>query len=775
MKLLRYLSMRYLGIILLLISMVCGIATFVEHYYSTNVAKSVIYDTHWFELIFAIGAASLVYNIIVFKLYKRKKIAIGLFHFAFVLMILGAGITRYFGQDGQIHLREGDETSLFLSRNNGNIKRVDLPFSISLNKFNIEYYPGSKTPSEYRSLVSIKEDRTIIKQEEVYMNHIVKYKGYRFFQSSYDQDMKGSILSVNHDPIGMMVSYTGYGLMFLGMFLSLFSKRSRFQQLSKQLNQGISILALLLCLGYSQASEAKSVSDKTVTAFSEMWVSNSKGRIIPMNTLNSQLIQKLVHERNYDNQSADKLLLNILVYPNVWKQEPIIYIENEAITDRLHLSGNYASYEQFFKQDRYILLPDLEKAYAKPVDQQNKYDKKVIAITERVSIFKMIVEGTFLNIFPMSDTPHESWLNPHTVTLDEQNMSTVNYTLKAAIQSQSNVELQKAFKSIANYQQTVASHVLPSAKKRDVEILYNKLNIFTRLAPTYATLAILLLIICIVDITKNTRSHRLINGIFFIIIAVFSLHTLAIAMRWYISGHAPMSNGYESMLVVSWATILGGLCLAQKSSITLAISTIMAGSTLLVAHINSMNPEITALVPVLNSNWLSIHVATITASYGFLSICALIGLFNIITLAFSRTSRLAATIKELTTVSQLLMIIGIYLLTIGCFIGAIWANESWGRYWSWDPKETWCLITIFVYAIVIHMHHVPKLSGLLAYNTAAFWSILTVLMTYFGVNYFLGGMHSYGKGEANELSIWYFIFAAILLIINTKALLREKR
>lgn len=758
------------GVYFLLFAMVCGIATFIEHYYSTAMAKVAVYETLWFEILLAIAALSLCYNIIVFKLYRKDKLAVGLFHFAFVLMIMGAGITRHWGQDGQIHLRKGEQVSYFLSQNNQQTQSINLPFKLELKDFKIEYYPGSKSPSEYRSHVYINEGAITKVKGDVYMNHILKYKGYRFFQSSYDTDLQGSILSVNHDPWGMEVSYAGYALMFLGMLLSLFAKGSRFQALNKKLNtKTVTAFAIMaLCITQQQA-QAETLSPSTTKAFSEMLVSNGKGRLHPMNTINLELTKKLTHEKSFMGYNADAFILNILVFPERWKEEAIIHIDHDEIKSKLGINSEYISYTGFFENNNYKLYDDLELAYNTPPEKQSKYQKKVISITDKVGIFKMILEGSFLKIYP--DAP--LWQNPLNVNESNAALQTINSNLATAIISQNNNKLNHIFEDIASYQAKTSTHPLPSVAKIKIELIYNKINLFTRLAPGYATLAILLFIIGLINLTKNQKLKKTWRILHCTLIALFTLHTAALIMRWYISGHAPMSNGYESMLLVAWASILGGLYFAKKSPITLAISTILASATLLVAYINSMNPEITPLVPVLNSNWLSVHVATITTSYALLGICALLGLFNLSMLAFAK-EKTKTTVRELTTVSQLLMIVGLYLLTIGCFIGAVWANESWGRYWSWDPKETWCLITIVLYAFVIHMHHIPKLSSSFAYNSAALWSLSSILMTYFGVNYFLGGMHSYGKADGTSIGIGYYFIIFILLIINIKGFLSKK-
>jgi len=760
--------MRYLGIYLLLFALVCAIATFVENAYSTDVAKAAVYNTHWFEAILIIAQLSLIYNIIIFKLYTRGKAAIGLYHFAFVIMIAGAGITRYTGEEGKIHLREGESTHFYLQQSpQGDISEARLPFEIKLNDFEVSYYPGSQTPSDYKSLVLVSPQNQAPFIYEIYMNQVLKYKGFRLYQSSYDEDMKGSILSVNHDPWGMGITYLGYALMALGMVLSLFAKQSRFQSLIKELKKWPTTVIILGMIGsFSTLHAAPTVEQATAKNFGKIWVHDGKGRIQPLNTYNLKLLKKFSHESSYEGHQADQIILSILIAPDEWQNEAIIYIEDE-LAKEIGINGNYASYNQFFDQDeQYKLMQALNAATSKSMDQRDKKDKAILNVTERISVFRMVLDGSFLAIYPHA----EQWQNPNNVAIE----MTLNRDLMIALKQQNEKKLQQLFLEIQDWQYQNEASWVPSKTKMKAELIYNQLNIFDRLAPLYATLAILLLLMAIIKIIKNKSKLKLISYLEYLLFAAFFIQTSGIILRWYISGRAPMSNGYESMLIVSWASILGGIFFSRKSPITLAISTLLAAATLLVAHINSMNPEITVLVPVLNSYWLSSHVASITASYGLLSMSALLGFFNLVVYAFSQQKRWILVTQELSTISRILMIFGLYLLTIGCFIGAIWANESWGRYWSWDPKETWCLITIVVYTFILHMHHVPALSTDKVYNIGSVWALGAIIMTYFGVNYFLGGMHSYAGGEAPDFPSWAYLSIIVLLLLSARALFSTK-
>jgi cytochrome c-type biogenesis protein CcsB len=237
--------------------------------------------------------------------------------------------------------------------------------------------------------------------------------------------------------------------------------------------------------------------------------------------------------------------------------------------------------------------------------------------------------------------------------------------------------------------------------------------------------------------------------------------------RWYVSGHAPWSNGYETLIYVAWATVLAGLVFSSKSPITMSVAPVIAFITLKIAHLSWMDPQITHLVPVLKSYWLIIHVATITASYGFLIMGALMGFVNLIIMILKHQTHTKSIIREITCTIEMALVVGLALLTIGIFLGAVWANESWGRYWGWDPKETWALVTMLVYAFILHMRMIPGLKSDYSFNLATLLAVGSVIMTYFGVNYYLSGLHSYAKGDPLPIPSVVYI---ILLVIAVTAI-----
>ncbi len=320
---------------------------------------------------------------------------------------------------------------------------------------------------------------------------------------------------------------------------------------------------------------------------------------------------------------------------------------------------------------------------------------------------------------------------------------------------------------------------MPSESKIDLEIAYNKYNIFSRLAKYYGYIGAILLILHFINILKPKIDLKWVIRISSVLVIVlFLLHTAGLVLRWNISGHAPWSNGYESMIYIAWATILSGLIFVRRSEITLAVTAVLASLILAVAGMSWMDPEITNLVPVLKSYWLIIHVAIITASYGFLALGAMLGFFNLILMNFKTKNnfeRLNLTITELTYIIEMTLIVGLFMLTIGTFLGGVWANESWGRYWGWDPKETWALVTVLVYSFVAHMRFIPGFRGNFAYSFSSLISYASVLMTYFGVNYYLSGLHSYAKGDPVPVPNFVYYSLVVVAVVGIMAYISDRK
>ena len=685
--------------------------------------------------------------------------------------------------------REGHLISLDYAR-----KRVELPFKIRLKDFILERYPGSNSPSSFKSqVVLIDEGRGIQQPYMIYMNHILKHRGYRFYQSSYDQNEQGSILSVNHDPWGMHITYAGYGLLFLFVLLSLLNKHSVFRSVKASnwrgpLKKGAALVMLLmLTAGAAMAGPQKLVVDRDLaTEFGKVLVQDRKGRTKPLFTLSHDVLRKVHRSNQFEGLNAMQVFLGLHYDFPSWKGEPLIRVSNSGVRDIIGIEGKYAAVSDLvnMQANTYKLQSYVKEAYSKPTSQRNRFDKEVIKVDERVNICFMAISGDFLRIFPFRDNP-DKWGKPKEAAKhaagrqDSLFVSNILGMFRQAVIRGHQGEAEKYINSIRNYQRKYTGYTLPSDNKVEAELFYYQSRIFERLFPFYAAAGLLMLILIMVRIITGKRKWPWLLNIFTGLIALgFVFHTAAFILRWYVSGHAPLSNGYESMIFVSWVLILGGFVFMRKSKLTLAATSILSSLTLMVAHLSFMDPEITNLVPVLKSYWLTLHVSVITSSYGFLGMGAILGLITMILYAVvnaSRHDRIVDNIRDLTVINYKALTIGLYLLTIGTFLGAIWANESWGRYWGWDPKETWSLITIIVYGFVIHSRNMPGFKSLFAFNVLALFAFASVLMTYFGVNYYLSGLHSYAGGEPVPVPPFVYISVVVLVALTIWAYRNRNR
>ena len=678
-------------------------------------------------------------------------------------------------------------------------KEKEIPFSLKLTDFQLERYPGSMSPSSFASEVIVNDPHENVEMPyRIYMNNILNYKGYRFFQSSYDPDEMGTVLSVNHDQWGTVITYIGYFFLTLGLVMIFFSRKSRFRTLVRKASRirdasreslTALIFAGLLTIGFSGQAQDISAIDNAgkilpehAGKFGSLLVQDREGRIKPMNTMSSEILRKVYRKDRIGKLNSDQVFLGMLVNPGAWQAYPMIKVSDPELKKLIGISGKYAAFNDFIRSNGTYKLSDIvDAAYNKrPVDR-TPFDKDIIAVDERVNIVYMVYTGEFLNIFPKPDHENNKWYTAHNAEMvfDSTDAGFVSGILplyyesvRSGIRSGDWALADEYLGYLKTFQERYGSDVLPSQSKIKLEILYNKVNIFKRLFPIYAALGVLMLILTFTELLSRKRKLAFVINLFgWLIFAAFLLHTAGLAARWYIAGRAPWSNGYETMIYISWGVVLAGLIFSRNSRITLATTGVLAAITLMVANLSWLNPEITNLVPVLKSYWLVIHVAVITASYSFLAIGALLGFLNLLLTNFmnrANRDRLKLVLDELTNIIEMNLIIGLVLITIGTFLGAVWANESWGRYWGWDPKETWALITVLVYSFVVHMRLIPGLKGTYAFNLASLLSFSSVLMTYFGVNYFLSGMHSYAQGDPAPVPsfvYWVIIIIAIVAIL----------
>jgi cytochrome c-type biogenesis protein CcsB len=584
-------------------------------------------------------------------------------------------------------------------------------------------------------VILIDASENIEKPFMIFMNNILKYKGYRFYQSSYDPDEKGTILSVNHDRVGMVVTYTGYALLFLFIILSLINRKSVFHNINAGYWQSTirkaltSLILIFFISGLSSANAQKLVPDKAVSEeFWKILVQDQKGRTKPLFTLSNDILRKVTRENKFEGFTSMQVFLGLYLDFDNWKDVPMIRVSTKDMKNRLGIKGKYAAFSDLVNLEgtaSYKISGDVNDAYSKPPAERTKTDKELMKVDERVNIVYMIYRGNFLRLFPLKDGT-DKWGSPQDALAKAVNSEDSLYlesiipVLTDAMQTNNIATTRQVTESISGYQARFAEYDLPSDTKTNAELLYYKLSIFERLFPFYATIGLIMLIGLITMVIRGRKEISIfVKALGWLLFAGFLFHTFGLGLRWYIAGHAPMSNGYESMIFISWVTLLAGFIFRRRSAFTLAATGVLASMTLMVAHHSFMDPEITNLVPVLQSYWLTLHVSIITGSYGFLGLGAILGLITMILLALSNKKnqvRISNTIDELTVINFKTLTLGLYFLTIGTFLGAVWANESWGRYWGWDPKETWSLITIILYSIVIHSRMIPGMKDIFTFN-----------------------------------------------------------
>jgi len=680
-------------------------------------------------------------------------------------------------------------------------KQISLPFSIRLNDFILEKYPGTNSASSYASEVTLEDPRSGIEfDQRIYMNHILDHKGFRFFQSSYDQDELGTVLSVNHDFWGTWVSYFGYALLTIGMLLTLMSKRTRFQDLARRLKkirqpkvavQSISVLLLLAIFTSALASSPdptdlpKAIPLHHASHFSKLLVQDHKGRLKPMNTMSSEVLRKISRKSELHGRTADQVFLGMMLNSEDWIDVPLIKIgRHEQIHSIIGVQGPRAAFSDFFDvSGHYKLHEHVREAYGLDPIDRTAFHKELMKLDERVNICNLVFGARLMRLYPVPGDPDNRWLAPGEVTHQSTGVDANEFirkwylayvqTVNDAAESGDWAVPEELVSELHRYQQQFGGDIVISDRRVDLEIALNKMNIFSRLGKWYGLLGLAFLVVYFTSVFNHKFNMLWPRRIGYALLALcFLAHTTGLGMRWYVSGHAPWSNGYESMIYIAWTTILSGLIFARKSLGGMAATTVLGSTILMVAGLSWLDPEITPLVPVLKSYWLTIHVSLEAGSYGFLVLGAIIGVLNLVAMIFGtqdNKQRILAKIKEMSYISEMTLIGGLFMISIGTYLGGVWANESWGRYWGWDAKETWALVTILVYAFILHMRLIPGLRGFFAFNVASLFGFASVMMTYYGVNYYLSGLHSYAAGDPVPIPSFVYYTVASLVAISLLA------
>jgi cytochrome c-type biogenesis protein CcsB len=693
---------------------------------------------------------------------------------------------------------------------------LETPFHIKLKDFQLEKYPGSESAASYASEVTvISPEKTF--DYRIYMNHILDYDGYKLFQSSYDdtKEIEETHLSVNHDFWGTLITYTGYSLLYFGLICILFAKGTRFDFLKQSLKKirkrkaALSISTLLflsLTVSAQQQHPQHAISPKQIDSilkvnrvavehaelFNTLVIQDAGGRMKPAHTFASELVRKVTHTEIFKGMNPSQVLLSIIENPRFWIEVPMIYLErnNTQIREQLGLAKNatHARLSDLLtKKGEYLIREQVAEAQKNNI--KNKFEKDLINIDKRVSLLYSAIGGTIFRIFPIPNDPNNKWVSQlETLHANFKGTDSVfvrqvlpvyKQILQKAKDTKDYTQADTVLIGIKNFQKKFGATVIPSEDKIQLEIAYNKFSIFSRLATYFGLVGVLLIFLVIAQIFSDRKTlNYIVKGLIGIIIGLFVFHTLGLGARWYISGNAPWSNAYESIIYVAWATMLFGLIFGRKSSLTIAATTFLTAVILLFAHQNWLDPEIANLQPVLNSWWLLVHVSIIVASYGPFSLGMILGVFSLFLMVFTtkkNKNKLDLAIKELTVINEMSITIGLIMLTIGNFLGGMWANESWGRYWGWDPKETWALISIMLYAFVLHTRLIPGLRSRFTFNL---WSIITfssIMMTYFGVNFYLSGLHSYASGDKVITPIAVYYTVGFVTILGTLAWFKHRK
>lgn len=709
-------------------------ATFIEHKDGTAFASEYIYGSWWFCTLWGLLALTAILYFI-----KRhiRKFSLIILHSSFILILIGALVTHLFAIKGIVHLRNGETTNQYMiTDGTDNMKIKNLPFYIKLDKFSVDYYNGTSAARDYTSHITIMDGKDIV-SGAISMNKIFSYHYVRFYQSSYDDDGHGSYLTINSDPFGILITYTGYFLLFISLVWLIINPKGSFRMLlhSPVMKKGI-LSALILCGLSSNINAATTLSETSAEKFGKLDILYNN-RICPLQTYAIDFTKKIYGSDKYRQYSAEQVLTGWIYWGSEWDNEPIIYIKSSEIRNRLNMP-EYISLNKLFnkKMGGYILGPYIQEYYQ---GNQDKFHKAVMGIDDKIQLIMSLKKGESMKLFPCQTKNGIKWFCPKDripASVNKMNTLFIN---------------EKSFNNITNkikiYQERNGGNSLPSDTKIKAELIYNKIPFTSVLFMINLTMGFLSLFYYIHRLTRKQQTgihtDKTISIISMgILIISFAALTYCECLRWIISGTIPMANGYETMLLMAWIVQLLSILTYRKFHIMITFGFLLSGFFLLVSHIGQMDPEITPIMPVLSSPLLSIHVSIIMMSFALLALTFICGITALILYAMNGYNK-KEQIKSLQILSQLFIYPAIVTLGAGIFIGAIWANMSWGEYWSWDPKEVWALITFMTYAIVLHTDSLPILRKPLYYHIFTTIAFLTILMTYFGVNYFLGGMHSY--------------------------------
>ena len=705
-----------------------GIATIIEKVWGTDCASRLVYGSWWFILLWA--ATAVLSVVCLFRRKTHRRPAVLLIHLSFIVMLTGALVTHLWATEGTLHLRQGEAATAFTDGQGG---RQEMPFSLQLKRFDIVNYPGTDAVMDYQAYLSVEEDGHT-REMDISMNRIGKHAGYRFYQSSYDSDGRGTVLLVAHDPYGIALTYTGYLLLFIGLTALFVSRRTHIRNLYRMATRATMLLFFLT--GGTSAGLAADI-DKGIADEMGRVAVLYQGRICPLNTAATDFVTKLCGKSSWQGYSANEIFWGWTIFYTEWEQQKIIRVKNKEVQRLLGIEGQWACVRDFYTSQHDYKLKD--KAEDERLAETVR--KAIRETDEKIQVITMFYNSEMLRLFPLADQGGLTWHKPGSTDLPpnvgEAEFQFIHHAMDHLVKhllDRDAVGARTIIAKIRLYQQEKAGDLLPSPMRLRAETWYNSLQ-----SATWVCLLLLSLSLLFCWLSFAGQPWRRLQGLHTLYVWLTAAYlSLLLLLRWWVSGHVPMSNGYETMLFMAWVAMVVTLAVMRRIRVMKAFGPVVASCCLLVAMMASGSPRMTPLMPVLQSPLLAIHVALVMMAYTLLTIMALLSLRCLLPFRLPTSELL-----RLTALSRLLLYPAVSLLASGIFIGAVWANISWGNYWSWDPKETWALITLMICAIPLHLPPPGSGSHHQGYHLFVLVAFLSVLMTYFGVNYYLAGLHSY--------------------------------
>ena len=517
------------------------------------------------------------------------------------------------------------------------------------------------------------------------------------------------------------------------------------------------------------------------------------GRMKPLDTHAREVVMKVAKREHFEGVDPIDLYLSWQAHSSDWYDYPCIYVKHPGVKALLGIDPDvgeghfgspgkavWISAASLIDGQTYVLGDAVREVLRTPDGQRTKTQRKLLKLDERFNIFWNVISGGGMKVFPIPGDENHAWADFNEVReggLPAEIVAAAE-DLATGLRDEDNARLRAALATLHELQASHGGRVLPSGASLKAELWLNAHHPFRNVTAPYLVAFLLLMGAFFWGLARRGgEAYPYRHPLYALGLLVYwgaaAYHLLAFVLRWVASGRAPLSNGYESLIFIALATALAGVIfeIRDRRGSAAGVSALLTTVVLSVAMLSTFDPAIGPLVPVLASYWLNIHVTVITGSYGFLGLGSLLGGLTLILHLMKGPGRdsIREAILKMDRLQFRVLVTGLGLLSIGTFLGGVWANESWGRYWGWDPKETWSLVTILVYAAAIHFRWIPALNRPIVLATSAFAGIASVVMTYFGVNYFLSGLHSYAQGDAARVPDWVYIGSLVMGLLIVAA------